>query len=228
MRLVPVLFLVVTFVFQLLGVAVGNEIETQTYSLGEWQGCGFHCRYMEIPVSISSSFSRGSIDSIWVTLEGVSDMGSITFSQGGQSVTYDCSDGLLISFEVGEEDYSCGYEGFSYDGVADYIAAFYAPSGDQEPFVETLPLHDMERTACCDMEFEVLNTSPDFGALFDSGTAILRIQQVSGGRLGPSNSCWRCNFGLAQLSRITINVAFTGSLPTDVIYWGAIKSKYRQ
>lgn len=224
MRFLSALLLVLSLSQIQIVTSVGGEIETYTFSPGDWEACGINCWYLEFAVP---GLSGAEIDSIWVKVEGVSNKGSISFSHGGQHVTYDCWDGLLVSFECGEEDFSCNYESFNNDGIPDYNAGFYRPSGDQALFEETLYLLGMERTRCCDLEFEVLDQNPNFGDLFSQGSATLRVQMVSGGLLGPSNGCNKCYDGLAQINTVTVNVAYSGFLPVFSTQWGSLKACYK-
>ena len=203
------------------------EIETHTLRTIEWKSCGVNCLYFEFPFSVDPTLASASVDSVWTELWGTSHMGFQVICLGSDCTTVYCWDGLLVSFESTSVGSSCVPDYFYPDGEVDYVAGAYVPKGDNIPFFVTLPLRGIEGVGCCDITYETIDPYPSFAGVFTQGQAELRIQRVHGGPMGASGGCYKCNAGLAEIDSVSVNIAFTPEVATEINAWGSMKALYR-
>ncbi len=154
-------------------------------------------------------------------------MGYQTLCVGSDCVTVHCWDSFMISFETNSDGQSCDPWNFHADGVADYVAGVYTPSGDGVAFAATRQLAGIERISCCEDNYAVIDPNPSFEGVFARNDLLLRIQKVHGGPRGPSGDCWVCYEGMATLDSVSLNISYTSGLADENQAWGSVKALYR-
>jgi len=194
---------------------------SQTYSPGPWISYSLYGAYVDIDVDLG--FGVAAVDSVWFEIAGRSFEG---WWPAGE-VSAPCWDGLMVRF-VDEPGTSCPVPFETSwpapDGIADCNAGFVRPIGsDWQPFHLTGKLTGIEHGSDMDHEsFVTVVANPSLGDIFVDGHATLTIEKVSGGCCG-----LRCHDGLAQLSQITLHVAYNDALPVEGLTWGAMKARFR-
>ena len=203
--------------------APGAEITTEIFEVEEWEHYSLYVRYIEFPLSIHDGINPSSIDSVTVTISGIANQGSFTLSQGPQSYSVDCWDGLLARFDQSCSGWWCDWNTFSPDGITDYVAGSYVPSGDNEPFEVTVPIQGLERSDCSNLDYTVTEARPDFESIFSEENVYIRLSQVNGAFIGNL----RCLGGLATIESISVSIIHGGGVSSEGHTWGSLKAQYR-
>jgi hypothetical protein len=194
-----------------------------TYEEPAWVSGGWYGILMDFEIALG--FGVADCDSIVVTVAGISHEGSFTSCQGGDCVTYHCSDGILISFldELSEPG-SCLMEQTSivYSGVVPCVGALVVPSGESEPFSARASFSQIQpEDSWGRPDGSVLGQVDSYGGFLEDGVSTLRLQKLNGG------SWYRCFGGLAEVSEVFVTFFYNPALPVAATEWGTLKSMYR-
>lgn len=206
----------------LVSIRCGNaqaEIFSQLYAAPAWRTEIPDHYYTDVPVDLGLGVA--AVDSIWIEIAGVARTGTRVLDLGGVWIPVACRDGLLASFVDEPSQGDCGDTYLPPDGVPDCIAGAHTPSGlPGEPFTTSVFLSAVEWSVNMPA-FTVLTPRPELGDLFRDGVATLRIKEING------TGSYACVDGLADLSIITVNVAYRTALAVDKTNWGSLKAQYR-
>ncbi|MBK9471892.1 MAG: hypothetical protein IPO18_06365 [bacterium] len=179
-------------------------------------------------LEIDLGFGVSTIDSVWIDITGTSAIGTNTVCFGmGTTGTIGCRDLVFLSFIDEPSQGTCPDGVVSPDGIMDCIAGSFMSSGVAAPFAESVHLAGVERTQYWLPAFGVVEPRPQWGDLFLDGHATLRIREIDAlggfGCSGPRP----CEGGLADITAVTVHVAYDSALAAQLTTWGTVKACYR-
>lgn len=214
--------LIVTVLLNCLATLAGAGEATVIVPGSQWMNCGpdIYDRCQDFDVDLG--FGISAIDSVWIEITGVSDVGDVYLGPSPQ----DCWDAIMASFisESGAPECAWEYDPYPYvKSVIGCVCAPFCPRGESQPFSMSARIVETDAGMVDHLvEFVTVNRDVDFGSVFFDGTAVLRLRRLDGGFGG-----LRCLYGLASVSQVTVHVAYNDALPTRGMTWGTVKALHR-